>query len=171
MTQLDSICSKPAQDYWGVRGELLKPLYQFCADPWSCAGVMVERMEGKLLIFLLLILMFHSYACLFINIELTIVLLVCIISLLFIHMKKLWSIRHGGPRLTSSFGTCFITFMRMGLAPIGSLMTSSKNWRPTQSRRSSRQSKWRPDQAKDGLEVTHCTLEALLLLRAHGLMW
>ena len=72
-------------------------------------------MKGKAIIFfLLLILMFYFYACLFINIELTIVQNQFIIDP---HeeaaIHKAWMIG-----LASSFETCFMTFARIGLASI-----------------------------------------------------
>ena len=93
----------------------------------------MERIKAKLIIiFLLLILMFYSHVYLFIDIKLTIVLLVYSVSLLLIHKRRLRSTKHEGPGLASIFGACFMTFVRI----------------------------------EDRHKVAHCTLEALLPLRA-----
>ena len=54
MTQLDSTMAEAAQDYRGIRRELSRPVYQFCAGPWGYIAVIVEKVEVKIIITFLL---------------------------------------------------------------------------------------------------------------------
>ena len=128
MTQFDSTTAGAAYNYRGIRRELSHLIYQFCVGPWGYTGVVVERVEGKIIISFFLFIIsfyFYSYAWFFITILLTNVLHVCSVCSLLIHARRLWSIRRGGPWLGSGSAICFMTFVRMTLAPIGSLMRSS----------------------------------------------
>ena len=49
MTQLDSISTRSAQDYQDIRGKFPRPASQFCAGPWCHTGVVMERVEGKII--------------------------------------------------------------------------------------------------------------------------
>ena len=135
MTQLDSTTVKAVQDYRVIRGELSHLIYQFCAGPWGHTTV-VERVEGKIIIiifffyFLIISFDFYFYAWLFITISADYCVTVCSICSLLIHVRRLRSTRRGGPRPGSSSAICIITFARTALAPISSLIRSSRHWGP-----------------------------------------
>ena len=155
------------QDYRGIQGEFSHPTYQFSAGPWGHIGVVVERMEGKIIIIFLLL----YYWFWFLLHLLTIVLHVCSVCLLLIHAMRLPSIGRGGPGPGYAFTIYFLTLARIARAPIGSRMRSFRHWGPIRTRSHLRQSRWRLGRVENQPTVALCTLEALLPLRARGWEW
>ena len=161
MILLDSTTTKAEQNFWGIRGELWCPASQFCAGPWCHTGVVVERVEGKIIIIFLLLVLILLHL-------LTIVLHVCSVCLLLIHAKKLPSTGCGGPGPACAFAICFMTFVRTAQAPISSWRRCSRPWGPTGTHLHLRWNRWRPGWAEDKLAVALCTLEAPPPSRTHA---